>query len=164
MNELSGGFKLVVVWLVLGVAVFLGVQAFEAQQQRSRFTANAGVIELRRAPDGHFHWPGRVNGVAVDFMIDTGATSTALPLALAERAGVVGEGRMSSDTAGGLVEGRIARVDVVLDGGVRVERLRVVVLPQLSVPLLGMDLLSKMRFSQHGGTLRIEAPPTGGAS
>jgi aspartyl protease family protein len=164
MNELSGSFKLVVVWLVLGVAVFLGVQAFEAQQQRSRFTANAGVVELQRAPDGHFHWPGRVNGVAADFIIDTGATSTALPQALAERAGVIGEGRMTSDTAGGAVEGRIARADVVLDGGVRVERLRVVVLPQLSVPLLGMDLLSKMRFSQHGGTLRIEPPQTGGAS
>jgi aspartyl protease family protein len=99
-----------------------------------------------------------VNGVPVDFVVDTGATSTALPLALAKRAGLVGEGSMRSDTAGGSVEGRFARADVVLDGGVRAERLRVVVLPQLSVPLLGMDMLSKMRFSQHGGTLRIEPP------
>jgi len=161
-KDLPSTFKLVTVWLVLGVALFLGVQAFQAEQQRSRFSSNAGVVELQRGPDGHFHWPGRVNGVAVDFVVDTGATSTALPQALAERAGVVAEGRMTSDTAGGAVEGRIARADVVLDGGVRAERLRVVVLPQLSVPLLGMDLLSKMRFSQHGGTLRIEPPPSGG--
>jgi len=157
-KELPSTFKVVTVWLVVGVALFLGVQAFEAQQQRSRFSANAGVVELQRGPDGHFHWPGRVNGVPVDFVVDTGATSTALPLALAERAGLVGEGSMRSDTAGGSVEGRFARADVVLDGGVRAERLRVVVLPQLSVPLLGMDMLSKMRFSQHGGTLRIEPP------
>jgi len=157
-KELPSTFKVVTVWLVVGVALFLGVQAFEAQQQRTRFSANAGVVELQRGPDGHFHWPGRVNGVPVDFVVDTGATSTALPLALAERAGLVGEGSMRSDTAGGSVEGRFARADVVLDGGVRAERLRVVVLPQLSVPLLGMDMLSKMRFSQHGGTLRIEPP------
>jgi aspartyl protease family protein len=157
-KELPSTFKVITVWLVVGVALFLGVQAFEAQQQRTRFSANAGVVELQRGPDGHFHWPGRVNGVPVDFVVDTGATSTALPLALAKRAGLVGEGSMRSDTAGGSVEGRFARADVVLDGGVRAERLRVVVLPQLSVPLLGMDMLSKMRFSQHGGTLRIEPP------
>jgi aspartyl protease family protein len=158
-KDLPGTFKLVTVWLVLGVLLFLGVQAFQAQQTRTRFSADAGVVELQRGPDGHFHWPGRVNGVAVDFIVDTGATSTALPQRVAERAGIVAEGRMTSDTAGGAVEGRIARADIVLDGGVRAERLRVVVLPQLSVALLGMDLLSKMRFSQHGGTLRIEPQP-----
>ena len=29
------------------------------------------------------------------------------------------------------------------------------VLPQLDVPLLGMDVLSRLRFTQHGGTLRF---------
>src|SRR6185295_2612810 len=118
-TELPSTFKVVTVWLVLGVALFLGVQAFQASQQRTRFSASAGVIELQRSPDGHFHWPGRVNGVEVDFVVDTGATSTALPKALAERAGLAAEGRLRSDTAGGAVEGAIARADVVLDGGVR---------------------------------------------
>jgi aspartyl protease family protein len=33
----------------------------------------------------------------------------------------------------------------------------VTVLPQLGAPLLGMDVLSKLHFSQQGGELRIEA-------
>jgi aspartyl protease family protein len=45
----------------------------------------------------------------------------------------------------------------VLQGGVRAERLRVAVLPQLASPLLGMDVLSKLRFTQSDGVLRLEA-------
>ena len=45
----------------------------------------------------------------------------------------------------------------MLRGGPRVEHLRVVVLPRLEAPLLGMDVLSKMRFTQHDGVLRLQA-------
>jgi aspartyl protease family protein len=56
-----------------------------------------------------------------------------------------------------VVQGTLARADVVLQGGVRAERLRVAVLPRLESPLLGMDVLSKMRFTQNDGVLRLEA-------
>jgi aspartyl protease family protein len=156
INDLPRTLKLATVWLLIGTAVFLAVQALQSQQQRMRFAAADGVIELARAPDGHFHWPGEVNGVRVEFLVDTGATSTALPQRLAERAGLAAEGRVSSMTAGGVAQGYTARADVALDGGVRAERLRVMVLPALEAPLLGMDVLSRLRFSQHGGRLRIE--------
>jgi aspartyl protease family protein len=153
-------FKLVTVWLLIGTALFLAVQAMQRQSERSRFSFDAasGRIELKRAADGHFHWPGRVNGVAVDFLVDTGATSTALPLALAQEAGLALEGSMRSSTAGGEVEGRIARADIVLQGGIAAERLRVAVLPRLESPLLGMDIISKLRLSQAGGVLTLELP------
>jgi aspartyl protease family protein len=151
-------FKLVTIWLLIGTALFLAVQAMQRQADRSRFSfdAGSGRIELRRAADGHFHWPGRVNGVEVDFLVDTGATSTALPLALAQQAGLVLEGTLRSSTAGGEVEGRIARADVMLQGGVSAQRLRVAVLPRLQAPLLGMDIISKLRLSQSDGVLTLE--------
>jgi aspartyl protease family protein len=157
---MSPALKLTTVWLLIGTALFLAVQAMQHQAERSRFSFDAasGRIELKRAPDGHFHWPGRVNGVAVDFLVDTGATSTALPLALAEQAGLALEGAMRSSTAGGVVEGRIARADVSLQGGVVAERLRVAVLPRLDAPLLGMDVISKLRLSQRDGVMTLEAP------
>ena len=86
-----------------------------------------------------------------------GATCTAIPQALADRAGLVAEGRVQSSTAGGVVQGTLARADVDLRRGVRVERLRVAVLPQLESPLLGMDMLGKLRFTQSDGVLRLEA-------
>jgi len=54
------------------------------------------------------------------------------------------------------VRATLARADVVLRGGVRVDRLRVAVLPRLEAPLLGMDVLSKLRFTQNDGILRLE--------
>ncbi len=157
---MSRSWKLITVWLLIATALFLAVQAMQHRAERARFSFDAasGRIELKRAPDGHFHWPGRVNGVAVDFLVDTGATSTALPLALAQQAGLALDGSVRSSTAGGVVEGRLARADVTLQGGVTAERLRVAVLPRLDAPLLGMDVISKLRLSQSDGVLTLEAP------
>jgi hypothetical protein len=62
------------------------------------------VIGLQRAADGHFHWPGRVNGSAVDFLVDTGATSTTLPAALAHSADLphLSDPRLGIDVPGRL--------------------------------------------------------------
>ncbi|MFY9512286.1 MAG: retropepsin-like aspartic protease [Rubrivivax sp.] len=155
-SGLPPALKHLTVWLLLGTAVFLGVQAWMAGQQRTRFQVADGRIELQRAPDGHFRWPGSINGVAVEFLVDTGATRTALPQALAERAGLVAEARTQSQTAGGVAEGYVARADLQLAGGIAAAQLRVTVLPALRAPLLGMDMLSRLQFSQQGGVLRIE--------
>ena len=157
-NELPHGFKLLALWGLVFVAVFLGVLAFQHHQEAMRLQLNAGRILLQREPDGHFHWRGKVNGVAVEFLVDTGATSTALPQALAEQAGLEREGAVQSQTAGGVVRGYRSRADIALVGGISAVRLPVTVLPELSAPLLGMDLLGKLRFSQHDGMLSIEPP------
>jgi aspartyl protease family protein len=160
MKELPHTLKLATVWLLIGTALFLAVQYWQAQQRQSLFSARGGVIELQRAADGHFHWPGQVNGVAVDFLVDTGATRSALPAALAERAGLQAEGTLRSDTAGGTVQGQVARATLQLQGGVRLDRLPVAVLPDLRTPLLGMDVLSRLRFTQQDGVLRLQPPST----
>ena len=162
MNDFPHTLKIVTVWLIAGVLVFLGFQAWQARAERMRFAVTGGTIELRAAPDGHYHWPGRVNGVAVDFLVDTGATTTALPEALAERAGLESIGGVTSMTAGGRVHGTLALADIALDGGVRADRLRVTVLPGLSAPLVGMDVLGRLRFSQQDGVLRLETRQGGG--
>lgn len=159
MTEFPRTLKHITVWLLLGTGVFVGVQAWQAQQQSSRFSSQGGVIELRRAADGHFHWPGRVNGVPVDFLVDTGATRTALPEAVARAAGLVAEGRVQSATAGGVVTGWVGRADLQLQGGVRADRLPITVLPALGAPLLGMDVLGRLPFSQADGVLRLQPPP-----
>ncbi|MFN0183500.1 MAG: TIGR02281 family clan AA aspartic protease [Aquabacterium sp.] len=149
--------KIATVWLLAGLLVFLGYQALERHEQASRFDSDGRTITLRRGPDGHYHWPGRLNGVAVDFLVDTGATRTALPQALADQAGLARLGEVRSETAGGIARGWAARADLALDGGVRVQGLPVVVLPGLREhPLLGMDVLGRMRWRQESGVLTIE--------
>lgn len=156
MRELPSTFKIVTLWLLLGTLVFLGFKWWEREQQHSRFNLNQGVIEIGRGPDGHYHWSGRVNGTALEFLIDTGASSTALPLELARELGLKLYGQVRTETAGGVVEGRLARVDLQLQGGVQVQRLQVLVLPKLGdKPLLGMDVLSRLHWSQGNQMLRF---------
>jgi aspartyl protease family protein len=159
MNELPRSLKVVTVWLLAGLALFLGVQAFQAHREGTRFETSGGRIQIRRAPDGHYHWPGTVNGRAVDFLIDTGATSSALPEPLARELQLPAEGRVRSQTAGGTAQGTIVRADLALQGGVRIERARIVALPALAAPLLGMDVLGKLKWRQSDGVLSVDLQP-----
>lgn len=153
MNELPRSLKVVTVWLLVGTALFLGVQALLSQQQRTRFEASGSEVTIRRGPDGHYHWPATVNGHPVDFLVDTGATRSALPADLARRLQLPVEGQTRSQTAGGTVQGEIVRADLELQGGVRVQQLRIVALPALTAPLLGMDVLGRLHWRQSGGEL-----------
>jgi aspartyl protease family protein len=95
--------------------------------------------------------------VAVDFLVDTGATSTAIPAGLARELGLESIGQVRSQTAGGPVTGQVMRADVALDGGVQVRNLRVVALEGLGErPLLGMDVLGRLHWRQAGGVLTID--------
>ncbi|HEY2558511.1 MAG TPA: retropepsin-like aspartic protease [Caldimonas sp.] len=155
-GELPQPLKFATVWLVLGAMVFLAWQWREHEALRTTFTSSDGIVEIRRGADGHYHWPGRLNGVAVDFLVDTGASGVAIPATLADRLRLVGEGTVRSSTAGGAVSGRIVRGDLELDGGVRAERLRMVALPDLESPLLGMDVLGRLHWQQRDGLLRVD--------
>ena len=151
---------MVTLWLLLGLAMFLGIQWWMHQQQQTRFRSEGGVIEIARGPDGHYHWPGRINGREVDFLIDTGATSTAISAALARELQLDPLGRVQSNTAGGVVSGEVVSGNVTLDGGVVADRLRITALPGLGDrPLLGMDVLGRLRWTQDTGVLRIDLRP-----
>ena len=160
-TELPPTFKVVTIWLLLGVLVFVGIQWLLHEQQQMRFRAEGDIIEIRRGPDGHYHWPGTINGRSVDFLIDTGATGTAISTALARELELQSIGQVQSSTAGGPVTGQVVRADVTLQGGVRAERLRLVALPALAErPLLGMDVLGRLHWQQRDGVMRIDLRPT----
>ena len=157
-QDLPHTLKLATVWLLIGVALFLGVSWWQAEERATRITIDGQAIEIRRSPDGHYHWRGRIEGREIDFLVDTGATATALPQRLADQLQLVPEGVVRSATAGGVAQGTIARVDLELEGGVHARALRVTVLPALTSPLLGMDVLGRLRFTQRDGVLRLEPP------
>ncbi|HEY8877201.1 MAG TPA: retropepsin-like aspartic protease [Roseateles sp.] len=158
-SDLPHTLKLMTVWLLVGLLIFLGFKYWERERESSRFQLAGEVVVLTRAADGHFHWPGQVAGIEVDFLVDTGATSTALPQALAERAGLKPLGAVQAHTAAGATRGFLARADIALEGGVRADKLPVTVLPGLGAPLLGMDVLGRLHFSQKPGELRITPEP-----
>src|SRR5690606_26504198 len=106
-KELPAGLRIAIVWLLIGTAVFVGVQWWTHREAQTRFSSEGGTIEIRRGRDGHYHWPGTINGRAVDFLVDTGATGTAISTALAQELGLQSIGRVRSSTAGGIVVGEV---------------------------------------------------------
>ncbi|MEO8155624.1 MAG: retropepsin-like aspartic protease [Rhizobacter sp.] len=157
-NDFPRTLKIATVWLLVGVVVFVGFQMFEQHQHETRFTAVGEVIEIRRAGDGHYHWPGSINGRAVDFLIDTGSTGSALSGDMARELKLEAQGNVKSSTAGGIVTGRRVSADVVLRGGVTAERLNMTALDGLNndQPLLGMDVLGRLQWQQREGVLTID--------
>jgi aspartyl protease family protein len=156
-NELPRTFKVVTVWLLVGALVFVAIQWWLREQSQMRFHASGDVVEIQRGADGHYHWPGSINGRAVVFLVDTGATGTAISAALARELHLESFGRVRSSTAGGIVDGELTRADVALQGGVRADRLRIVALPGLDDrPLLGMDVLGRLHWQLREGVMRID--------
>ena len=153
--------KVVTGWLLVGLVVFMGIQWWQREQQQSRFSTGGGVIEIRRGADGHYRWPGTINGRAVEFLIDTGASGTVIPASLARELRLPVDGQVQSSTANGIVRGHETRADVELQGGVRVERLRLVALPALDSPLLGMNVLGRLHIRQRDGVLTIDLQDAG---
>ncbi len=156
MNDLPGWLKHGTVWMLLGLGLFLGVQAWQSRAAATRFVVDGQVVEIQRSPDGHYHWRGRLQGREVEFLVDTGATGTAIPQALARELGLAAVGTVTSSTAGGVVQGQVVVADLALDGGVRADRLRITALPGLGSPLLGMDVLGRLRWEQRDGRLRVD--------
>jgi aspartyl protease family protein len=165
MKDLPPWLKHGTVWMLLAMVVFVGVQAWQAQQSAARFVITGSNLEIQRSGDGHYHWPGELTGPggtrALEFLIDTGATGTAIPLDLARALRLPQVGAVQSNTAGGVVQGQVVLADLVLEGGISVQRLRLTALPDLSAPLLGMDVLSRLRWEQGQGVIKFRLPAAG---
>lgn len=88
-------------------------------------TGGDGLV-LQADSRGHFLTQGRVNGKAVRFLVDTGATSVSLGRGDAERAGVdfrKGTPALTS-TANGTASVWLVQVDTLVVGGVKVHKVQ----------------------------------------
>ncbi len=108
---------------------------------------DAGQIVLPRGADGHFHLTAEVNGAAIAFIVDTGATEVVLTRADAARAGfnasdLVFLGR--ARTANGEVRTAPVMIDQMVLGGITDRRVRAFVNEgEMLGSLLGMSYLAR---------------------
>lgn len=79
------------------------------------------------------------------FVLDTGATMTAIPADVAARIGIECKEDALVNTANGAARGCFAKMSNVEISGRKFREIDVVVLPLLKQPLLGMTEITKMR-------------------
>ncbi len=119
-----------------------------------------GIIEVPRAPDGHFYLTLKLDGTPVRFMVDTGASDIVLTRRDARRIGLAPEslaypGRAS--TANGTVRTAYARVDSMSLGGITDQGVQVAINEgEMQDSLLGMSYLRRFRqIELLGNRLRL---------
>ena len=108
-----------------------------------------GETRVPLAEDGHFWLRAEVNGVPVNFMIDTGATLTAVSPSTAARAGLEprpGGIPIRLTTANGTIAADVTTIDELRFGNVAARGLDAVTAPNLGeTNVIGMNLLSRLK-------------------
>lgn len=117
------------------------------------------VIRVPMAIDGHFWLEADVNGVPVNFLVDSGATMTTIGRKTAALAGVpVGERRNQLvRTGNGVIRVASTRAQSITLGGIERRNVRMFVADGEDLNVLGMNYLTSLkRWSVEGRWLILE--------
>jgi aspartyl protease family protein len=163
--------KMVAGWLLIFAVVLVGYSyRFELNRVVRRVTGDllgergqtvGDTLRVPMAPDGHFWVRARINGEDVRFLVDSGATTTALSAASADAAqiDIDRDGfSVTINTANGVVQARRARIGRLALGPITSRDLAAVVSPAFSdINVLGMNFLSSLKgWRVEGQTLVLE--------
>ncbi len=120
-------------------------------------------VVLVRNRAGHYLASGTINGHAVTFMIDTGASDVAIPQPLAKRIGLPMGMARTYRTANGSVTGYTTSLDRVTLGPLELRTVAGSILPELpdDTVLLGMSFLRRVEIWQRAGRLTLRQLPPG---
>lgn len=150
-------------WIVLiGLlaVLFNGVLEDQYNPNRTVDTAqHAGLrtVSLRQDKMGHYVVGGKINAHAVEFLVDTGATTISVPQHIADRLSLKkGPSRLYS-TANGSIRIRETVLDAVQIGNITVHNVRAGINPHTpdNKVLLGMSFLKNLELQQKDGILTL---------
>ncbi|MDE2080606.1 MAG: retroviral-like aspartic protease family protein [Burkholderiales bacterium] len=137
-------------WLRLGAPAQVGAGAPPAPARELVIPAGSG---------GHFSALGSINGHAVRFLVDTGATMVSMGADEAQRLGLdLSQAHAGmTQTANGRVPVQILVLDRVRVGDLELANVDAAVLP-LRMPqvLLGNSFLSRLQMQRNNDTLRLQ--------
>jgi aspartyl protease family protein len=148
--------------LTAGFNHWLGKERNPNQHLRSAQSADGTQVVLERNRFGHYLASGSINGQAVEFMLDTGATMVAIPGRVADHLGLKRGAQMQVQTANGNAPVYATRLDVLRLGEIELRDVKAHISPSMDGDevLLGMSVLKYLDFSQQGDTLTLKQRTT----
>lgn len=125
----------------------------------SAASSGGGSVSVTADSRGHFITTGTVNGISMRFLVDTGASSVALSVDDAKRAGVnyLAGARGRVQTANGIAVAHMVKLDSVRVGDISMNNVDAMVIDsdKLGISLLGMSFLNRMEMKRNGDTLTL---------
>jgi aspartyl protease family protein len=169
--RLGDAARMVAGWLLIFAAVLVGysyrhelnavVQRVAGDLLGERGQTVGGMLRVPMAPDGHFWVRAKINGHEQRFLIDSGATTTALSSDAAEAADLDverGGFPVMIETANGTVRADRTSIRRLALGPILSKDLTAVVSPAFGdMNVLGMNFLSSLKgWRVEGRTLVLE--------
>ena len=174
----GASFRYLGIWLLIAVGL-VAVYAYRAPMLRLaapiiqelvparvvEVTSPEGTSELlvARANDGHFHVDGKANDASVRFLVDTGASTTALTFDDAARSGIDVDALAFNrpvQTANGTTYYAGATLNSLSIGPYRVSEVPVAVMPNgaMDTSLLGMSTIDRFSSWRIEGDQMVLVP------
>lgn len=123
--------------------------------------AEKAEVRIASSDGGHYYTAGRINGMPVDFMVDTGATGIAMNYHEAERLGIdYRAGKpISVGTANGIAKAYMITLEKVSIGDIELRQVFAAVSTTSSpdVILLGNSFLGRLDMSIVDGVLVLKS-------
>ncbi|MDP3585661.1 MAG: TIGR02281 family clan AA aspartic protease [Thiobacillus sp.] len=160
-RAMGRGMAWVASLLLLGLLYLFFEGSLQARDHPNRQLQIAPGTELtlKRNRAGHYVFPGTINGEAVTFLLDTGATLVSVPAHLGSGLGLKAGAPMPAITANGTVMTRATRIDTLAFGPFEIAGVHASLNPGMGGDqvLLGMSVLKHLEFTQRGDTLILRA-------
>lgn len=135
---------------VRGSVNYKGVQSVINDGQRTVLTTQLGR-------DGHYHLAGKINGEAVNFLVDTGASYVAVSAVQARHLMLTGCEKMDSVTVNGVTNGCLSKAKSLTLGELVFSDVDVYVVDNTTHEhvLLGMNIIKMFKLEQAEGVMRL---------
>jgi aspartyl protease family protein len=155
-------FQKLALFATIGAGVAIGLLWPTPQRSSASPAKESGTeVVIERSSDHHYYTDAAVNGHSVHFMIDTGASETALTEADARTIGLQvdpSKYEVIGDGASGLVRGQFVQLKSIDVNGIRQKDAQAVIVPGASVSLLGQPFLEKIdEIVIRQGEMRLES-------
>lgn len=160
-----GTFMLLLAWLFfMGMLTFLFSKWLDYSMHPNKNTKvvtnqqGEKIISLKINRYNHYTLSGAINGVAVEFLVDTGATAVAVPGHLAEKLKLSRDHRISVSTANGDAVAYSTTINSLqLGDNIELSNVRANISDGIesNEVLLGMSALSQFKLFQSDGVLTM---------
>ena len=160
-HQTLGSGMIVFAWIiVLGMLTLYFGRFLEEQHNPntdviSQSHSGTNEVLLLQNRQGHYVATGRINGVPVEFMLDTGATMVSIPEHIARKLGLKRGSDIDVMTANGMISVYATRLNEVALGNISLNNIRAAINPYMDDDsiLLGMTFLKELEFTQRDGQL-----------
>jgi clan AA aspartic protease (TIGR02281 family) len=110
---------------------------------------------IKQNSNGSYFMAGAVNGKALTFVVDTGASFISIPSSVAREARISCKGKVDMQTANGSTSACSTIIKKLNFGPFFIKDAMAVIAPNLSQPLLGMNVLQQLKIAQEKGEMRL---------